>query len=116
MASHSERPTLKTRITELFGIKHSIIQGGMHHVGYAEMAAAVSNAGGVRIITGLTQRTPEDLAPEIGPRRDMTDHPVRGKLTFLPPLAPPPYPEYIRAALQGGVPVVETAGRNPHQY
>ena len=82
MASHSERPTLKTRITELFGIKHPIIQGGMHHVGYAEMAAAVSNAGGLGIITGLTQRTPEDLAREIDRCREMTDQPFGVNLTF----------------------------------
>ena len=116
MASHSERPTLKTRITELFGIKHSIIQGGMHHVGYAEMAAAVSNAGGLGIITGLTQRTPEDLAREIDRCHGMTDQPFGINVTFLPSFAAPPYPEYIRAIVEGGVRIVETAGRNPEQY
>src|SRR5712675_937991 len=116
MASHSERPTLKTRITELFGIKHSIIQGGMHHVGYAEMAAAVSNAGGLGIITGLTQRTPEDLAREIDRCHGMTDQPFGVNVTFLPSFAAPPYPEYIRAIVEGGVRIVETAGRNPEQY
>jgi NAD(P)H-dependent flavin oxidoreductase YrpB (nitropropane dioxygenase family) len=116
MASHSERPTLKTRITELFGIKHPIIQGGMHHVGYAEMAAAVSNAGGLGIITGLTQRTPEDLAREINRCHDMTDQPFGVNLTFLPSFAAPPYPEYIRAIVEGGIRIVETAGRNPEQY
>ena len=75
---------MRTRITELFGIKHPIIQGGMHHVGYAEMAAAVSNAGGLGIITGLTQRTPEDLAREIDRCRDMTDQPFGVNLTFCP--------------------------------
>jgi NAD(P)H-dependent flavin oxidoreductase YrpB (nitropropane dioxygenase family) len=88
---------MRTRITELFGIKHPIIQGGMHHVGYAEMAAAVSNAGGLGIITGLTQLTPEDLAREIARCRDMTDQPFGVNLTFLPSFATPPYPEYIRA-------------------
>src|SRR5712672_1059049 len=116
MASHSERPTLKTRITELFGIKHPIIQGGMHHVGYAEMAAAVSNAGGLGIITGLTQRTPEDLAREIDRCHGMTDQPFGVNVTFLPSFAAPPYPEYIRAIVEGGVRIVETAGRNPEQY
>src|SRR5260370_28931723 len=107
---------MRTRHTELFGIKHPIIQGGMHHVGYAEMAAAVSNAGGLGIITGLTQRTPEDLAREIDRCRDMTDQPFGVNLTFLPSFAAPPYPEYIRAIVEGGVRIVETAGRNLEQY
>ncbi len=94
---------MRTRITELFGIKHPIIQGGMHHVGYAEMAAAVSNAGGLGIITGLTQRTPEDLAREIDRCRDMTDQPFGVNLNFLPSFAAPPYPEYIRATRLRGV-------------
>src|SRR5690242_21699909 len=107
---------MRTRITELFGIKHPIIQGGMHRVGYAEMAAAVSNAGGLGIITGLTQPRPEDLAREIDRCRDMTDQPFGVNLTFLPSFAAPPYPEYIHAIVEGGVPIVETAGRNPAQY
>jgi len=107
---------MRTRITELFGIKHPIIQGGMHHVGYAEMAAAVSNAGGLGIITGLTQRTPEDLAREIDRCRDMTDQPFGVNLTFPPSFAAPPYPEYIHAIVEGGVRIVETAGRSPEQY
>ena len=107
---------MRTRITEIFGIKHPIIQGGMHYVGYAELAAAVSNAGGLGIITGLTQRTPEDLAREIDRCRDMTDEPFGVNLTFLPSFAAPPYPEYIRAIVEGGVRIVETAGRNPEQY
>jgi NADH:quinone reductase (non-electrogenic) len=107
---------MRTRITELFGIRHPIIQGGMHHVGYAEMAAAVSNAGGLGIITGLTQRTPEDLAREINRCHEMTDQPFGVNLTFLPSFAAPPYPEYIRAIVEGGVRIVETAGRNPEQY
>ena len=68
---------MKTRITELFGIEHPIIQGGMHFVGFAELAAAVSNAGGLGIITGLTQRTPEMLAKEIARCREMTEQAVR---------------------------------------
>ena len=75
---------MKTRITELFGIKHPIIQGGMHFVGFAELAAAVSNAGGLGIITGLTQKTPELLAKEIAKCRGMTDKPFGVNLTFLP--------------------------------
>ncbi len=107
---------MKTRITELFGIEHPIIQGGMHHVGFAEMAAAVSNAGGLGIITGLTQPTPADLANEIARCHEMTDKPFGVNLTFLPGFANPPYPEYIEAIINGGVKIVETAGRSPEQY
>ncbi|MEK9774992.1 MAG: nitronate monooxygenase, partial [Quisquiliibacterium sp.] len=107
---------MKTRITELFGIKHPIIQGGMHYVGFAELAAAVSNAGGLGIITGLTQKTPELLAREIARCREMTDKPFGVNLTFLPSFAAPPYPEYIAAIIEGGVKAVETAGRNPEKH
>ena len=107
---------MKTRITEMLGIEHPIIQGGMHFVGFAELAAAVSNAGGLGIITGLTQQTPELLAKEIARCRDMTDKPFGVNLTFLPAFSKPPYPEYIRAIIEGGVKVVETAGRNPEPY
>ncbi len=109
---------MKTRITELFGIEHPIIQGGMHFVGFAEMAAAVANAGGLGLITGLTQRTPELLANEIARCREMVD-PGRVfgvNLTFLPSVNPPDYPAYIRAIVEGGVKVVETAGNNPAKY
>src|SRR5262245_29485790 len=87
-------PTMKTRITELFAIQHPIIQGGMHFVGLAELAAAVSNAGGLGIITGLTQRTPELLSKEIARCREMTDKPFGVNLTFLPAVKPPDYPGY----------------------
>ena len=107
---------MKTRITELFGIEHPIIQGGMHHVGLAEMAAAVSNAGGLGIITGLTQPTPDDLAKEIARCREMTDKPIGVNLTFLPGFASPDYPGYIKSIIEGGVKIVETAGRSPEQY
>ena len=86
---------MKTRITELFGIEHPVIQGGMHYVGFAEMAAAVSNAGGLGIITGLTQKTPKDLANEIARCKDMTDKPIGVNLTFLPGFEDPDYPGYI---------------------
>ncbi|VWD34227.1 NAD(P)H-dependent flavin oxidoreductase [Burkholderia lata] len=107
---------MKTRITELFGIEYPIIQGGMHHVGYAELAAAVSNAGGLGIITGLTQRSPADLAAEIRRCREMTDKPFGVNLTFLPTVTSPDYPGYIRAIVEGGVKIVETAGNNPQPY
>ena len=111
--AHSNRSVMRTRITELFGIEHPIIQGGMHFVGFAELAAAVSNAGGLGIITGLTQKTPELLAAEIARCREMTDKPFGVNLTFLPAFSEPPYPEYIQAIAEGGVTIVETAGRNP---
>src|ERR1700677_158103 len=107
---------MRTRITDLFAIEHPIIQGGMHYVGFAELAVAVSNAGGLGTITGLTQKTPELLAKEIARCRDMTDKPFGVNLTFLPMLSPPPYPEYVAAIKEGGVKIVETAGRSPEQY
>ena len=107
---------IKTKITEMFGIQHPIIQGGMHYVGFAEMASAVSNAGGLGIITGLTQKTPEDLAKEIARCHEMTDKPFGVNLTFLPMFNQPDYPGYIQAIIEGGVKAVETAGRNPQAY
>ena len=106
---------MKTRITEMFGIEHPIIQGGMHYVGFAEMAAAVSNAGGLGIITGLTQGTPEKLANEIARCKDMTDKPFGVNLTFLPTVNAPDYPGLVRVIIEGGVKIVETAGNNPAQ-
>jgi len=107
---------MRTTITDLFAIEHPIIQGGMHYVGFAELAAAVSNAGGLGIITGLTQKTPELLAKEIARCHDMTDKPFGVNLTFLPTLSAPPYPEYIAAIKEGGIKIVETAGRSPEKY
>lgn len=104
---------MRTRITDLFGIEHPIVQGGMHYVGFAELAAAVSNAGGLGVITALTQGTPEALSAEIRRCRDMTDKPFGVNLTFLPSFAEPPYAEYIQAIAEGGVRIVETAGRSP---
>ena len=107
---------MKTRITELFNIQHPIIQGGMHYVGFAELASAVSNAGGLGVITGLTQKTPSDLAKEIARCHEMTDKPFGVNLTFLPTVAAPDYPGYIDAIIDGGIKIVETAGRNPQPY
>ena len=107
---------MKTKITELFGIQHPIIQGGMHHVGLAEMAAAVSNAGGLGIITGLTQGTPDGLAAEIERCRTMTAKPFGVNLTFLPSVKPPDYPGFVRTIIDSGVTIIETAGNNPAQY
>jgi nitronate monooxygenase len=107
---------MKTRITELLGIEHPIIQGGMHFVGLAELASAVSNAGGLGIITGLTQGTPEKLANEIARCRDMTDKPFGVNMTFLPSLKPPDYPGLFKVIVESGVKVVETAGNNPSEW
>ena len=107
---------MKTRITELFGIEHPIIQGGMHFVGLAELASAVSNAGGLGILTGLTQRTPELLSKEIARCRELTDKPFGVNLTFLPSVNPPDYPGYVRAIIEGGIKIVETAGNNPQKW
>ncbi len=104
---------MKTRITELLGIRHPIIQGGMHYVGFADLAAAVSNAGALGTITGLTQKTPADLANEIARCRDMTDKPFAVNLTFLPTVTTPDYPGYVDAIIDNGVKIVETAGRSP---
>ena len=106
---------MKTKITEMLNIEHPIFQGGMHYVGFAELAAAVSNAGGLGTITGLTQKTPEDLATEISKCNDMTEKPFAVNLTFLPTVTAPDYPAYVKAIIEGGVKVVETAGRNPAQ-
>ncbi|KAF0810614.1 2-nitropropane dioxygenase [Alcanivorax sp. S71-1-4] len=107
---------MKTRITELLGTRYPIVQGGMQNVGYAELAAAVSNAGALGIITALTQPTPEDLEREIRRCREMTDQPFGVNLTILPTIKPVPYEEYARVACEAGIKVVETAGRNPEPF
>lgn len=107
---------MKTRITELLGIEYPIVQGGMMWVGRAELAAAVSNAGGLGILTALTQPTPDDLRKEIERCRTMTDKPFGVNLTILPSVNPPPYAEYRKAIIEMGIKVVETAGHNPQEH
>lgn len=107
---------MHTRITELFGIEYPVVQGGMHYVGFAELAAAVSEAGGLGLITALTQRTPDNLAKEIERCRRMTSKPFGVNLTFLPSVTPPDYPGFVDAIVQSGVTIVETAGNNPAQW
>ena len=107
---------LKTRFTELCGIEHPIVQGGMMWVGRAELAAAVSNAGGLGILTALTQPTPDDLRREIDRCRTMTDKPLGVNLTILPSVNPPPYAEYRQAIIDSGVKIVETAGHKPQEH
>lgn len=104
---------IKTRITEMLGIEHPVVQGGMQWVATAEMAAAASNAGGLGIVSALTQPTPADLAKEIERTRDLTDKPFGVNLTMLPAITPPPYAEYRDVIIESGVKIVETAGNNP---
>ncbi|NMV38088.1 NAD(P)H-dependent flavin oxidoreductase [Ralstonia insidiosa] len=107
---------MQTRVTRLLGIDYPIIQGGMQWVGVAELAAAVSNAGALGILTALTQPTPDDLRREIARTREMTKRPFGVNLTILPSINPPPYAEYVDAILDGGVRVVETAGNSPKAF
>ncbi|KAI8968465.1 hypothetical protein BDF20DRAFT_828232 [Mycotypha africana] len=107
---------LRTKLTQMLGIKHPIVQGGMQYVGTAEMASAVSNAGALGILTALTQPTPDALRAEIKRCRTMTDKPFGVNLTFLPAIIPPPYEEYAKAIIDEGIKVVETAGNNPGKY
>jgi nitronate monooxygenase len=107
---------MRTRVTELLGIRYPIIQGGMHWVGRAELAAAVSYAGGLGVLTGLTQPTPDALAAEIERCRSMTDRPFGVNLTMLPSANPPPYEAYLDAIIAGGVRIMETAGNIPPEF
>lgn len=107
---------IKTRFTELLGIEHPIVQGGMMWVGRAELAAAVSNAGGLGILTALTQPTPDALRAEIDRCRTMTNKPFAVNLTILPSVNPPPYAEYRKAIIDSGIKIVETAGHKPQEH
>src|SRR6201993_2268553 len=107
---------IKTRFTELAGVEHPIVQGGMQWVGVAELVSAVANAGALGFITALTQPTPEDLTKEIARCRDMTDKVFGVNLTILPAIKPPPYAEYRQAIIEAGIKVVETAGNKPQEH
>jgi nitronate monooxygenase len=107
---------IRTRFTELAGIEHPIVQGGMMWVGRAELASAVSNAGGLGLLTALTQPTPDDLRREIDRCRTMTDKPFGVNLTILPSVTPPPYAEYRKAIIESGIKIVETAGHKPQEH
>jgi nitronate monooxygenase len=104
---------IRTRFTEMFGVRHPIVQGGMQWVGRAELVSAVAEAGALGFLTALTQPTPEDLVTEIARCRSMTDQPFGVNLTILPAIEPPPYAEYRQAIIESGIRVVETAGANP---
>lgn len=107
---------MKTAVTKLLGIRYPIVQGGMQWVGTAELASAVANAGGLGILTALTQPTPEDLRKEIARCRTMTDQPFGVNLTILPAITPPPYAEYLQAIIDSGIRIVETAGNSPKDF
>ena len=107
---------LTTRFSEMFGVEHPIVQGGMQWVGRAGLVAAVANAGALGFLTALTQPTPEALAKEIDRCRELTDRPFGVNLTILPSINPPPYEEYRRAIIESGVRIVETAGFNPQEH
>lgn len=107
---------MRTRATEMLGIEHPIVQGGMQWVGLAELAAAVSNAGGLGILTALTQPSPAALAAEIARCRDLTDQPFGVNLTILPTIKPVPYEEFAQVIVDAGIKIVETAGRNPEPF
>ena len=107
---------MKTRVTELLGIRYPIIQGGMQWVGKAELVSAVSNAGGLGVLTALTQPNPQALALEIARTRTLTDRPFGVNLTILPSINPPPYAEYLQAIIDSGIKIVETAGNSPKDF
>ena len=107
---------IKTRFTEMFGVEHPIVQGGMQWVGRAELVAAVANAGALGMLTALTQPTPDALAKEIERCRAMTDKPFGVNLTILPAVTPPPYADYRRVIIESGIKVVETAGYKPQEH
>lgn len=109
-------PAIRTRVSELLGTRYPIMQGGMQWVGYAEMAAAVSNAGGFGVLTALSQPTPEALAAEIKRCRELTDQPFGVNLTILPSITPPPYEAYLDVVIGSGIKVLETAGNNPKEF
>lgn len=107
---------MKTAITDMLGIRYPIVQGGMMWVGRAELASAVSNAGGLGILTALTQPTPDALRQEVARCRTLTDKPFGINLTVLPTANPPPYADYVSAIIDSGVKIVETAGNVPEDF
>ena len=107
---------MKTQFTELFGIQHPILCGGMTGLGTAELISAVANSGALGFLTALTQPTPEALAAEITRTRELTDKPFGVNLTILPTINPVPYDEYRAAIIESGITIVETAGSSPEPH
>jgi NAD(P)H-dependent flavin oxidoreductase YrpB (nitropropane dioxygenase family) len=107
---------ITTDFTEMFGVRHPIVCGGMTGLGSAPLIAAVAEAGALGFLTALDQPTPEDLVKEIARTRDLTDQPFGVNLTILPTINPVPYDEYRAAIVESGITVVETAGSNPEPH
>jgi nitronate monooxygenase len=106
----------RTRITDLFGVEHPIVQGGLQAVGIAELTSAVANAGAMGFMTALSFETPDGLREEIARCRDMTDRPFGINITLLPSLTPPDYPGYLQVCAEEGIGFIETAGRSPEPF
>jgi NADH:quinone reductase (non-electrogenic) len=104
-----------TPLTGKLGIRVPVVQGGLQWVAYAELAAAVSNAGGLGIINALTQPDPESLRQEIRKMKKLTKHPFGVNLTFLPAMNRPDYPGFMKAIIDEDVRIVETAGNSPRR-
>jgi nitronate monooxygenase len=109
-------PPMRTRVTEMLGIRYPIVQGGMQWVGRAGLVAAVSNAGGLGVLTALTQPTPEALRAGIARTRARTDAPFGVNQTLLPSINPPPYDAYLSVIIEAGIRIVETAGNSPRAH
>src|SRR5690625_4476568 len=104
---------IRTPFTELFGVDHPVLCGGMTGLGTAELIAPVAEAGALGFLTALTQPSPEALVAEIARTREMTDRPFGVNLTILPTINPVPYDEYRAAIIESGIRIVETAGSSP---
>ena len=105
-----------TRITDLYGVEHPIVQGGLQAVGVAELTSAVANAGGMGFMTALSFPTPELLRKGIAQCRDMTDKPFGINITLLLTSNPPDYPGYLQVCAEEGIEFLETAGRSPEPF
>ncbi|MFC2068848.1 NAD(P)H-dependent flavin oxidoreductase [Chloroflexota bacterium] len=106
----------KTKITELFDIKYPILQGSMLWLSRAELVAAISNNGGLGVISSATFSTAEELRAEIRKTKSMTSNPFAVNLTILPTIQVINYEKYINVAIEEGVKIIETAGRSPEPY
>ena len=107
---------LNTRITEMLGIERPILSGAMQWLAKAELVSAVSNAGGLGVMSSATFRTAEDLRAEIRKCKELTDKPFAVNLTLMPSLAPPDYPAYVKVCIEEGIRIMETSGRAPEQF
>ncbi|MBR0353357.1 MAG: nitronate monooxygenase [Oscillospiraceae bacterium] len=107
---------LNTRVTEMLGIERPILSGAMQWLAKAELVAAVSNAGGLGVMSSATFPNAEELRAEIRKCRELTDRPFAVNLTLMPSLAPPDYPSYIKVCIEEGIRIMETSGRAPEAF